>query len=244
MARRDVPNATGTGGECLVAGHPPTDPEAFPPDPEEERVQVILDTVGKVVHRYRALANAARSAPTGQGANGGGGPSGLNRWRTANVHFDTAELRQAAFVEVLQAVEESYDPLFETPFAAFCWGVAVSAVKNALIRSRSPVSCSSRSEKLKWIDQTEKFETIVDERTDSPYDHAVAKERSEMIRERLRDLVGDRGIDFVLGVFTGEHTPREIAEAHGCTAKSVSNLREKARQRIVQDEKLRKLWEE
>lgn len=194
-------------------------------EPEEDRTATMLSVAKKAVEKFRRLLGR----PTTRGV---------------DRAFDDEDLQQAALLEVLKASEESYDEFFGTPFGGFCWGIAVSAVKNALIRSRSPVSAQHRTDNLKWIDRTEIDDTFVDHRAMSPHEVAVHNELCNTVRERVRALIGDKGEDFAFAIFTGEFSQSEIASSHNEDVSDVHNLRTRVQRILRADKQLQELWKE
>jgi len=156
------------------------------------------------------------------------------------------ELEQAAWVELLKAVQK-YDETRGVPFYAYCWRIALSAVRKAVITTRSPVTGSKHRvetvRRAKAVDESEIAEHRAPE-----YQQPDTALREHQFRRAVQDrvsvLLGEQSVPFALAIGTGDFTPQEIADFNGIPVQHVYRMRAAVRKALFHDYTLFKLWKE
>lgn len=167
------------------------------------------------------------------------------------------ELVQVAWVEMLKAAR-TYDPESGKEFGVYCYVVARNAVVTAVLKQASPVGGGSHrrtvhaqlraepthAEPTAAGAEVERAEVSAQNAVPTPEAAVTEAEFARRVQDRLKALVGERGVPFAVGVFAGEYAAGEIAAAHGVPVREVYALRTKVRRILEDDAALYALWRE
>lgn len=185
--------------------------------------QVDVDT--RVEHMRKIAAKAA------------------SRYMRAAQWMGRDELEQTAVADMIGA-HESFDPTRGVDFGALMWRVAISAIRRAVLKARSPASasCHDAVELREHRREPVEDDTVVEAAT--PESDVAREELCARIRARLTELVGAEGVPFTIGVLTKEFTPREIADQHGVSVQHVYRLQQRVRLLVYRDLQLFTMWQQ
>lgn len=164
------------------------------------------------------------------------------------------DVRQEAIVAQLDSLR-NFDPQ-RAKLVQYTWASALYAARRAVLKSSSPVSCSSNPDKL-----------VGYYRQDFPGDHTTADKdgfvhdtpsecqqqptqeerltearRQLLIRQRLATLIGEESVEFAIDLVTKEFTPADVSAEHGISVAVVYRAMRTIRGALSSDRVLYELW--
>lgn len=183
-----------------------------------------------------------------------------NRYARACRGFvSSSELFSAAQLACVTALG-TFDPARGTPRGAYVWQAALNAARRSAHTQGCPVEHQHRVEKLQGLrsvptvhEDPEDGAMVTDAAMEaamafeldplSPEEEVANAERAAAIRARLVAVLGENGAALGVALFTGEWSPKQVADHHGVPVRHVYYLQQTIRARVEGDAELLSLWE-